>query len=128
MLEQLTTGGVFTLTGLMSYTTQMEITEAQYKRIEAYLPVHRGNVRISNLQALNAILYVTEHGCKWRGLPSRFGNWHTVYMRFSRWSKNGVLDNVLNRMREEGIIGSDFDAVSLDSTSVKVPPDGTQAR
>ncbi|WP_258000967.1 hypothetical protein, partial [Xanthomonas oryzae] len=21
------------------------------------------------------------HGCKWRGLPERFGNWHTVYTR-----------------------------------------------
>ena len=91
------------------------------------MPVQRGNVRISNLQALNAILYVTEHDCKWRGLPSHFGNWHTVYMRFNRWSKNGVLDNVLNRMREEGIIGSDFEAVSLDSTSVKVHPNGTGA-
>ncbi len=27
---------------------------------------------------LNAILYVAEHGGKWRGLPERFGNWHTV--------------------------------------------------
>jgi CPA2 family monovalent cation:H+ antiporter-2 len=22
-----------------------------------------------------------EHGCKWRGLPKRFGNWHTIYTR-----------------------------------------------
>ncbi len=36
--------------------------------------MQRGNVRISNLELLNVILYVTEHGCKWRGLPRRFGN------------------------------------------------------
>ena len=53
---------------------RMEITEAQYARIAPYLPVQRGNVSLSNLQVLNAILYVAEHGCKWRGLPSRFGN------------------------------------------------------
>ena len=39
----------------------MEITEAQYARIAPYLPVQRGNVRLSNLQVLNAILYVAEH-------------------------------------------------------------------
>ena len=49
----------------------------------------RGNVSLSNLQVLNAILYVAEHGCKWRGLPKRFGNWHTIYTRMNRWSKTG---------------------------------------
>ena len=29
-----------------------------------------------------------------RGLPARFGNWHTVYTRMNRWSKKGVLDRV----------------------------------
>ena len=56
----------------------MEITEDQYARIAPYLPVQRGNVSLSNLQVLNAILYVAEHGCKWRGLPIRYGNWHTI--------------------------------------------------
>ena len=32
------------------------------------LPVQRGNVSLTNLQFVNAILYVAEHGCKWRGL------------------------------------------------------------
>src|SRR6266478_125768 len=54
----------------------MEITEAQYERIKDALPVERGNVRLSHLQVLNAVLYVAEQGCKWRGLPKRFGRWH----------------------------------------------------
>ena len=40
----------------------MELTEAQYERIAPLLPVQRGNVRVSNLQVLNAILYVAGHG------------------------------------------------------------------
>ena len=39
-------------------------------RIAPYLPVQRGNVSLSNLQVLNAILYVAGHDCKWRGLPA----------------------------------------------------------
>ena len=72
----------------------MEISEEQYARIKDILPVQRGNVRLSNLQLLNAVLYVAEHGCKWRGLPKRFGNWHTIYTRMNRWSKSGAMDRV----------------------------------
>lgn len=105
----------------------MEITETQYEKIEHCLPKQRGNVRLSNLQVLNAILYVTEHGCKWRGMPKRFGNWHTIYTRMNRWSKNGVLDRVFAEMQHAQIIRIKVEAVSLDSTIVKVHPDGTGA-
>ena len=105
----------------------MELTEAQYERIAPFLPVQRGNVRIPNLLVLNAILYVAEHGCKWRGLPERFGNWHTVYMRMNRWSKNGVLDRVFTQLQLERVLRIKLEAVSLDSTIVKVHPDGTGA-
>ena len=106
----------------------MELTEAQYARIAPCLPVQRGNVRLSNLQVLNAILYVAEQGCKWRALPQRFGPWHTIYMRMSRWSKKGVLDRVFAHLQREQMLRLKLEAVSLDSTSIKVHPDGTGAR
>jgi len=105
----------------------MEITEAQYHLIEDCLPRQRGNVSLSNLQVLNAILYVAEQGCKWRGLPKRFGRWHTIYTRMSRWSKAGVLDRVFERLQHAQIVRVRIEAVSLDSTSVKVHPDGAGA-
>ena len=105
----------------------MEITEAQYRRIEDCLPRQRGNVSISNLQVLNAILFVAENGCKWRGLPQRFGNWHTIYTRMNRWAKAGVLDRVFTALQEQQIIRIKIEAMSVDSTMVKVHPDGTGA-
>ena len=105
----------------------MKITESQYRRIEACFPHQRGNVSISNLEVLNAILYVAEHGCKWRGLPLRFGNWHTIYTRMNRWAKAGVLDRVFAALQDEQIIRIKIEALSLDSTIVKVHPDGTGA-
>ena len=83
---------------------------------------------MSNLQVLNAILYVAEHGCKWRGLPKRFGNWHTIYTRMSRWAKSGVLDRAFEQLQRAQVVQIKIEAVSLDSTSVKVHPDGTGAR
>jgi transposase len=105
----------------------MEISQSQYEKIAVCLPLQRGNVSVSNLQVLNAVLYVAEHGCKWRGLPKRFGNWHTIYTRMSRWSRNGVLDRVFTMLQREQIVRIKIEAVSLDSTSVKVHPDGTGA-
>lgn len=105
----------------------MEINEAQYERIAPHLPVQRGNVSVSNLQVLNAILYVAEQGCKWRALPPRFGNWHTIYTRMNRWAKGGVLDRVFEALQRENIVRIKIEAVSLDSTIVKVHPDGTGA-
>src|ERR1700742_3558987 len=104
----------------------MEITEEQYARIKGSLPVQRGNVSLSHLQVLNAILYVAEQGCKWRGLPTRFGRWHTIYMRMNRWAKSGVLDRVFEQLQLKHIVRIRIE-VSLDSTSVKVRPDGTGA-
>jgi transposase len=105
----------------------MEITREQFKHIECYFPTHRGNVSLENLSVLNAILYVAEHGCKWRGLPVRFGPWHTIYTRMNRWAKSGVLDRVFEAMQRENLIQIRVEAVSLDSTMVKVHPDGTGA-
>ena len=105
----------------------MEITAAQYQQIEHYLPKQRGNVRISNLQVLNGILYIAEHGGKWRGLPERFGRWHTVYTRMNRWAKRGVLARVFEALPQGQTLRITSEAVALDSTVVKVHPDGTGA-
>jgi transposase len=105
----------------------MEITEAQYERVAPSLPRQRGNVRVSSLQFLNALLYVAEHGCKWRGLPKRFGPWHTIYTRMNRWSKKGVLAQVFEQLQREQIVQIKIEAVKLDSTTIKVHPDGTGA-
>ena len=105
----------------------MELTKIQYEQIAAFLPRQRGNVSIDNLAVLNAILHVAEHGCKWRGLPSRFGNWHTIYTRMNRWAKAGVLDRVFAQMQQRQLLRLRVEAVSLDSTIIKVHPDGTGA-
>jgi transposase len=105
----------------------MEITAAQFARIEQYLPRQRGNVSHENLNVINAILFVAENGCKWRALPKRFGNWHTIYTRMNRWAKAGVLDRLFAQLQREQLIRIKIEAVSLDSTMIKVHPDGTGA-
>jgi lactam utilization protein B len=45
----------------------------------------------------------------------------------NRWSKNGVLDQVFEQLQRQRIVRIRIEAVSLDSTTVKVHPDGTGA-
>ena len=105
----------------------MEITKDQFDMIAPHLPRQRGNVSMSNHQLVNAILYITENGCKWRALPESYGNWHTVYVRMNRWSKNGVLKRLFEALQTENIIRIKMEVLCLDSTTVKVHPDGTGA-
>ena len=76
---------------------------------------------------INAILFVAENGCNWRALPPRFGKWHTVYTRMRRWADAGVLDRLFDALQKHHMIRVSVAYLGLDSTSVKVHPDGTGA-
>lgn len=103
------------------------ITQEQYNLLHPYLPVQRGNVKISNLTLINAVLYVAENGCKWRALPAEYGNWNTIYVRIRRWADKGVLDRLFEALQHHNIIRIKVECLGLDSTSIKVHPDGTGA-
>jgi transposase len=105
----------------------MRITNEQLQKITPYFPKQRGNVAVENLNFVNGLLYILENGCKWRALPNEFGKWHTIYVRFNRWSKNGVIERIFEALQNENIISIETNIVCLDSTTVKVHPDGTGA-
>ncbi len=106
----------------------MKLTENQIERIQAHLPIPRKPPTVEMMKFLNAVLYVIENGCKWRALPKEFGNWHTIYTRLNRWSKNGTLDKIFTALQTEGIIDIRTEFVCIDSTSIKVHPDAAGAR
>ena len=105
----------------------MELTDAQYERIAPMLPKPRGSLNIPHRQALNALLYVAKEGCTWRGLPEHFGNWHTVYVRVNRWAKRGVLERVFGELQRDQLESLDLEALSLDSTIIKLHADASGA-
>ena len=71
---------------------------------------------MDNLRVLNGILYVAVNGCVWRALPERYGRWHTVYTRMSRWAKAGVLDRVLEEVKLLSLLRARIEVVGLYST------------
>ena len=53
--------------------------------------------------------------------------WHSIYIRPNRRARQGVLDRVFLALQENDVLNIQVDHVSLNSTSVKVHPDGTGA-
>ena len=106
----------------------MKITEKGYEKIAHCLPKQRGNVKIDNLTFINALLYICENGCKWRALPSEFGNWHVICVRLSRWVEKGIIERLFRELQQQEIIKISFEKACLDSTSIKVHPNGTGAK
>ena len=51
----------------------MEITKEMYEKIAHLFPKQKSPPKISNLEALNAILKVLENGSKWRSLGKNWG-------------------------------------------------------
>jgi transposase len=105
----------------------MTLTNQHLELIKDTLPVLRKPEDVEMIDFLNAVLYVIENGCKWRALPKEFGNWHTIYTRFNRWCKNGAWERVFTALQERNIIDIRTEFVCIDSTSVKVHPDGCGA-
>ncbi len=48
------------------------------------MPMARNPANISNYKFMCAMLYIVENARKWWALPKKYGNWHTIYMKFSR--------------------------------------------
>lgn len=91
------------------------------------MPIPRKRPNISNYDFMRVLLYIIENGCKWRALPKEFGNWHTIYTRFNRWSKNGTIDRIFEELQRKNIIEIRTEIVCIDSTSIKVHPDASGA-
>lgn len=76
-------------------------------RVAHLLPRQRGNVAVDNYTFVNALLWMCRTGAPWRDLPECYGKWITVYRRFNRWSRNGVIECLFTALQEEHHRGGD---------------------
>ena len=75
------------------------LTDADWSRLELLLPStggRRGRPGQPHRMMLEAMLWILRTGARWRDLPAEYGSWKTVYTRFSRWSRKGVLKDVVD--------------------------------
>lgn len=93
-----------------------ELTDEEWNCIEPLLPGRAGDPGAhgkDNRRFVNAVIWIARTSAPWRDLPERFGEWNSVYQRFNRWSKSGVLERVF-----QAIKSPDLAALMLDSTII----------
>ena len=109
-----------------------ELTDEQYARIEDLLPSngHRGGQWNDHRTTLDGIGWILHTGAQWRELPSRYGKWKSVYGRFNRWSKDGLLGRILRRLhaRLDRLRRLDFDLWCVDGSSIRASRAAAGAR
>src|SRR5687768_15384286 len=96
------------------------LSDAQWARISGLLPgkpTDKGGRAADNQLFVEAVLYTARVGNPWRDLPPRFGNWHSVYVRFARWEASGVWSRV--RVAEALQGEADLEELFIDSTVVR---------
>lgn len=94
------------------------LRDDQWERIAQMLPgkpKDPGRAAADNRLFVEGVLYVLRTGVPWRDLPGRFGNWNSVYVRFSRWSRKEVWHRVFNELAKD----ADFEELYLDGTIVR---------
>ena len=73
--------------------------------------------KISHYQVFCAILYILRTGVPWHDLPRCFGNWHSIYTRFSRGGEKGIWWKILIKLQQQKRIK--MNVVLCDSSSFK---------
>ncbi len=112
-----------------------ELSDEAWERIAGLLPEPGeagGRPWNDHRRRLNGIFWILRTGAPWRDLPVRFGAWKpsaadgglrrkTVSGRFTRWSKDGTIDTIVETLQgeldAEGKI--DRDLWCLDGSSVR---------
>ena len=71
-----------------------DLTDSEWHILNSLLPDRgdRGPPISDKRRVVNGILWVLRTGAPWRDMPERYGNWNSVFVRFTRWSKIGVWD------------------------------------
>lgn len=78
-------------------------------------PDQRGSTGRNNRMFVEGILWIVRTGSPWRDLPDAFGEWNSVFRRFSRWGQKGVWQRIFEAMSDD----PDFEYLIIDSTIVR---------
>ena len=99
------------------------LRDDQWDRVKELLPgkaTDRGVTAKNNRLFLEAVLWIARTGSPWRDLPEEFGHWHRVYVRYNRWSKKGVWEEIFEALSED----KDLEYLMVDGSIARVDQHG----
>lgn len=111
--------------------TRRQLTNAQWKFIELYLPIGRYGPYPERLrEQFEGVIWRFRSSGQWREMPAEFGPWATVCGRFRVWRNAGVFSALLEGVIAEAarVEKTDLSLVSVDSTTVRAHHDAAGMR
>jgi putative transposase len=72
---------------------RLVLSDATWERMAPLIigrPDQKGSTGRDNRMFVEGVLWIVRTGSPWRDLPEAFGDWNSVFRRFSRWSRKGV--------------------------------------
>ena len=61
------------------------------------------------------IWYIVRSGCQWRLLPSIYGSWRAIHMRFKSWSDKGIWAELFTQVQ----VDPDMEVTMIDAIIVR---------
>ena len=96
------------------------LTDAQWEAlaplIEACRPPHKTEHHDLR-RTIEAIIWRHDSGAKWRQIPAALGPWWMAAQTFSRWSRLGAWERLLELAQQRG--GVEAGMAFLDGTSIR---------
>jgi transposase len=96
------------------------LTDAQWEvlapLIEACRPPHKTEHHDLR-RTIEAIIWRHDSGAKWRQIPAELGPWWMAAQTFSRWSRLGAWERLLELAQQRG--GVEAGMAFLDGTSIR---------
>ena len=102
----------------MGIQDRLILSNEQWNRISGLIigrPDQRGSTGRDNRMVVDGVLWIVRTGAPWRDLPEMFGEWNSIFRRFSRWSQKGVWDRIFEALSYD----PDFEYLIIDSTIVR---------
>jgi len=97
---------------------RLVLDDVAWARIEPLIigrPDQKGSTGRDNRMFVEAVLWLVRTGSPWRDLPEGFGDWNSVFRRFSGWSAKGVWGRTFAAMSDD----PHFEYLIVDSTIVR---------
>ncbi|QHW24421.1 IS5 family transposase [Rhizobium leguminosarum bv. viciae 248] len=102
----------------MGVLDRLVLRDEQWERIAPHIigdERTRGSSGRDNRMFVEAVLWIVRTGSPWRDLPEVFGEWNSVFRRFSRWSQKGIWWRMFAAMSDD----PDFEYLIVDSTIIR---------
>ena len=88
----------------MGVMDRLVFSDALWERMAPLIigrPDQKGTTGRDNRMFVEGVLWIVRTGSPWRDLPEAFGDWNSVFRRFSRRSIKGVWWRIFEKMGPE---------------------------